>query len=208
MSFRHVPHLRDLSRAFVGQVLKPGDWALDGTAGNGHDTLFLVNLIGDAGKVFAFDIQQSALEKTMERLDATGVAHRCKFCLGGHERLLEVLPRECLGKLKASMFNFGYLPGSDKEITTKQKTSVEAIAQLMDFICPGGVISLHLYAGHVGGAGELKAITSFCCALPYSEWRIAQYSIINKQRNREVLILGEKRRVEDEDRDDPVAVVS
>ena len=47
MDFRHVPHLRDLSRAFVGQVVGPGDWALDGTAGNGHDTLFLVNLVGD-----------------------------------------------------------------------------------------------------------------------------------------------------------------
>ena len=64
MDFRHVPHLRDLSRAFVGQAVKPGDWALDGTAGNGHDTLFLVNLVGDAGKVFAFDVQKSSLEKT------------------------------------------------------------------------------------------------------------------------------------------------
>lgn len=193
MDFRHVPHLRDLSRAFVGQAVKPGDWALDGTAGNGHDTLFLAGLVGDAGKVFAFDVQKSSLEKTLARLEATGVAHRCQFCLDGHEQMAENLPAECLGRLKAGMFNFGYLPGSDRKITTKVKTSVEAVSRLLDYICPGGVISLHLYAGHSGGANEVKAITALCEELPESEWRIAQYAIINKQRNREVLILGEKR---------------
>ena len=193
MDFRHVPHLRDLSRAFVGQVVGPGDWALDGTAGNGHDTLFLVNLVGDIGKVFAFDVQQTSLDKTMARLEATGVSHRCEFCLGGHEQLAKALPEECKGKLKAGMFNFGYLPGSDKAITTKAKTSSEAVSRLFDYICPGGVISLHLYAGHAGGANEVKALTSLCGALPESEWRVAQYSIINKQRNREVLLLVERR---------------
>ena len=193
MDFRHVPHLRDLSRAFVGQAVKPGDWALDGTAGNGHDTLFLAGLVGDAGKVFAFDVQKSSLEKTLARLEATGVAHRCEFCLDGHEQLAENLPEACLGRLKASMFNFGYLPGSDRKVTTKVKTSVEAVSCLLDYICPGRVISLHLYAGHSGGANEVKAITALCEELPESEWRVAQYAIINKQRNQEVLILGEKR---------------
>ena len=193
MDFKHVPHLRDLSRAFVGQVVKPGDWALDGTAGNGHDTLFLVNLVGDAGKVFAFDVQKSSLDKTLSRLEATGVAHRCQFCLGGHEQLAEMLPEDCCGRIRAGMFNFGYLPGSDRKVATKAKTSVEAVSRLLEYLCPGGVISLHLYAGHSGGASELKAIAALCEELPESEWRIAQYSIINKQRNREVLILGEKK---------------
>ena len=182
MDFKHVPHLRDLSRAFVGQAVKPGDWALDGTAGNGHDTLFLVNLVGDAGKVFAFDVQKSSLEKTLSRLEATGVAQRCQFCLGGHEQLVEALPEDCCGRIKAGMFNFGYLPGSDRKVITKAKTSVEAISRLLEYLCPGGV-------------SEIKAIAALCEGLPESEWRIAQYSIINKQRNREVLILGEKRAV-------------
>lgn len=193
MDFKHVPHLRDLSRAFVGQAVKPGDWALDGTAGNGHDTLFLVNLVGDGGKVFAFDVQQAALDKTLTRLEATGVAHRCEFCLGGHELLEDELPKACKGRLKAGMFNFGYLPGGDKNIITKTKTSLEAIRCLLDYMSPGGVLSLHLYAGHSGGAGETKALMTLCGELPESEWRVAQYSIINKHRNREVLILAEKK---------------
>ncbi len=193
MEFKHVPHLRDLSRAFVGQAVKLGDWALDGTAGNGHDTLFLVNLVGDAGKVFAFDVQQASLDKTLSRLEATGVANRCQFCLGGHERLAQVLPEDSKGRIQAGMFNFGYLPGSDKGVVTSAKTSLEAVRQLLDYIAPGGVLSLHLYGGHPGGAGEVKAITALCGALPDSEWRVAQYSIINKQRNREVLILAEKK---------------
>ena len=67
------------------------------------------------------------------------------------------------------------------------------MSKLFDYICPGGVISLHLYAGHAGGANEVKVLTALCGALPESEWRVAQYSIINKQRNREVLLLVERK---------------
>ena len=35
--------------------LLPGDMAVDATAGNGHDTIFLARLTGPQGKVFAFD---------------------------------------------------------------------------------------------------------------------------------------------------------
>lgn len=42
--------------------------AVDATAGNGHDTLFLAQLLGQGGQVAAFDIQPQALEKTAERL--------------------------------------------------------------------------------------------------------------------------------------------
>lgn len=50
------------------QTLPEGGNALDGTAGNGHDTLFLAQTAGILGKVWAFDIQPQALSRTRCRL--------------------------------------------------------------------------------------------------------------------------------------------
>ena len=55
-----LPFAHDLLR----QHIHAGDTVLDGTAGNGHDTLLLAQLVGSAGKVYAFDIQDSALAAT------------------------------------------------------------------------------------------------------------------------------------------------
>lgn len=38
-----------------------GDTVIDATAGNGHDTVFLAQLVGRQGRVWAFDVQSSAL---------------------------------------------------------------------------------------------------------------------------------------------------
>lgn len=45
-----------------------GDTVIDATCGNGNDTLFLSNTVGENGDVLAFDIQQQAIEKTKEVL--------------------------------------------------------------------------------------------------------------------------------------------
>ena len=41
---------------------KEGDYAVDATLGNGHDTCFLAKIVGDNGKVFGFDIQKRQLK--------------------------------------------------------------------------------------------------------------------------------------------------
>ena len=49
--------------------------------GNGYDTLFLAKL---AKQVYAFDIQEQALEKTQERLNQAGLTN-AQLILQGHE---------------------------------------------------------------------------------------------------------------------------
>ncbi|EUJ17052.1 S-adenosylmethionine (SAM)-dependent methyltransferase [Listeria aquatica FSL S10-1188] len=57
------------SHQLLRKVIFPGDVVIDATCGNGHDTLFLAQLVGPNGKVYAYDIQQTAIEKTEARLD-------------------------------------------------------------------------------------------------------------------------------------------
>ena len=60
--------LLDLQKQFILAHLKEGDIAVDFTMGNGHDTEFLSKTVGEKGKVYAFDIQEAAVNSTRENL--------------------------------------------------------------------------------------------------------------------------------------------
>lgn len=96
-----------LSHWFVERVLRPGDVAVDATAGNGHDTLFLAQLVGSAGKVYAFDVQQAALARTGERLAAANSLTQVQLINDGHQKMNEYIQDQ----VTTVMFNLGYLPG-------------------------------------------------------------------------------------------------
>jgi len=49
-------------------VVEKGDTVVDATCGNGYDTVFLARLVGEEGKVYAFDVQSQAIETTKDRL--------------------------------------------------------------------------------------------------------------------------------------------
>ena len=46
----------DLAHDAVRAMLHHGDIAINATAGNGRDTLFLLQCVGTTGRIFAFDI--------------------------------------------------------------------------------------------------------------------------------------------------------
>lgn len=153
----------DFAHLLLRQTVQAGDWAIDATVGNGHDTLFLSQLVGSDGHVFGFDVQQQALDQAKARL-----AEHPQVTLihAGHETMSRHLPEDALSKIKAIMFNLGYLPGADKTIITKSETTLEAIRQSLDLLAPGGLITLVLYLGHEGGAEEAETVLSFAASLP------------------------------------------
>ncbi len=69
--------------------------AVDGTCGNGHDTLFLAQTLADLCgrdfRVVGFDVQSAALDKTRARLLAANMAGGVELRLEGHERLGQFL---------------------------------------------------------------------------------------------------------------------
>ena len=60
--------LLSLHKTFIQEHLREGDVCCDFTMGNGFDTVFLSKTVGEKGRVYAFDIQERALEVTRERL--------------------------------------------------------------------------------------------------------------------------------------------
>lgn len=157
------------AHAALGEILTAGDLAIDATVGNGHDTLFLARAVGAGGTVYGFDIQEAALDAAYRRLQDEGLAGRVSLYHAGHEAMAVVLPASVVGRVRAVMFNLGYLPGGDKARTTGIHTTLAALEQARSLLAPGGAISVLAYTGHPGGREEAEAVKAWAAALA-GEW--------------------------------------
>ncbi len=180
----------EFAHYLVRQTLEPGDWAVDATVGNGHDTLFLAELVGPAGHVLGFDVQEAALAAAGRHVDGLS---QVMLVHAGHETLSERLPEEGRERLSAVMFNLGYLPGADHDVTTNTDTTLAGLEQALANLSVGGLVTLVLYPGHPGGAEEADAVRSFAEDLP-DDFAVAHYARINSKRPAPELLAIERRR--------------
>lgn len=146
----------------LAAVLREGDLAIDATAGNGHDTVFLAERVGESGKVIAFDIQPGAITATANRVRAAGFIHRAIFVNGSHARLAEGRKP---GIARAVVFNLGYLPGGDHSIVTRSESTLLALDQALGLLMPGGLLAIVCYPGHPGGDLESDAVLEWLKSL-------------------------------------------
>lgn len=170
------------------EAIQEGDIAVDATAGNGHDTLFLAGLVGETGKVYAFDVQREAIDATTERLLEHSLEHRTIVIHSGHERVKDYVHEPIAG----AIFNLGYLPGSDHAIVTTANTTIQAIEALLDLLKVGGIIVLVVYHGHEGGPAERDAVLQYVSALPQKKIHVLRYEFINQQNNPPFIVALEK----------------
>lgn len=61
-----------VAHQFIESHVRPGAFCIDATAGRGNDTVFLASLVGETGKVLAFDIQPEAVESTRALIGERG----------------------------------------------------------------------------------------------------------------------------------------
>lgn len=160
----------------LSECLKEGDIAIDGTMGNGHDTLLLAQLVGRSGCVYAFDIQSAALVATEQRLQQADMLASVKLIQAGHEMLAQYVP----SGVAAAVFNFGYLPRGNHEITTLPQTSLLAVQAALDLLKVNGLLVLVLYHGHEMGKLESRAISNFVVSLPQNRYRVLRYEFVNQ----------------------------
>lgn len=141
--------------------LQEGDHAIDATAGNGYDTLFLAEQIGSSGKVIAIDIQDCAIQSTREKLESAGLIDRVRLVSEDHATALTRLITSNVGKMAAIIFNLGYLPGSDKSVQTRAESTQEALAASIQLLSPGGYLCVTAYRRHSGGTADAVAVEAF-----------------------------------------------
>lgn len=150
--------LTQFAQQRIGDVLPTGGFAVDATAGNGHDTLFLARRVGSSGRVIAIDNQPSAIENTRKKLADESVEN-VELILGNHADLRTWIPENHRCAVGAVMFNLGYRPGGDEQHTTQADSSVLAIDAAIDVLSDDGLITVLAYPGHPAGTREMQAIT-------------------------------------------------
>ena len=173
----------EMAHDFLTQVITKDDVVVDATMGNGYDTLFLAKL---AKQVYAFDIQEQALEKTSQRLQESSLTN-VELLLQGHETVDQFVT-----EVKAAIFNLGYLPSADKSIITKPHTTIEALEKLCQMLVKGGRIAIMIYYGHEGGDIERDAVMDYVSQLPQQEYTATIYRTLNQINNPPFLVMIEK----------------
>lgn len=167
--------LTEEAHEIVRDVLHPGETAVDATAGNGYDTLFLARTVGPEGTVFAFDVQRDALRRTARRLDEAGMQN-VVLLQRDHATLASSMPRQDHGRVGAVMFNLGYLPGGDKSLTTCIETTRAAIQAVPRLLRSGAVLTVVAYPGHPGGLGESHVVAQLLADLPSDGFEIREFA--------------------------------
>lgn len=168
--------LLSLQKKFLLSHIKEGDAVADFTMGNGYDTVFLSNAVGESGSVTAFDIQPSALESTSANLRRNGCPENWRLICASHDRANEFIK----GKIKAGVFNLGYLPGSgNKALTTARRTTLPAVKAALEMIDSEGILLVAVYPGHPEGAAEGRELCEFFAGISRYSFSVTQIRLLN-----------------------------
>jgi ubiquinone/menaquinone biosynthesis C-methylase UbiE len=159
--------------------IRQGDTVIDATCGTGQDTVKLARAVGETGRVYAFDIQQAAVDQTRARIDEEGLTnvqlvHDSFASMGSH------VP---WNSASAVVFNLGYLPGGDHSVTTTADETLAGLQESLKIIKPGGIVTVVFYSGHEEGAREKKQLLSWADGLDSGVYHAAYTSFINQKKD-------------------------
>lgn len=171
---------------FIKEHVKEGDCCIDATAGNGNDTLLLCQLVGETGKVIAFDIQEEAIANTKKRLVEHGVSERAEVVLDSHVNMGNYAEADSISCI---IFNFGYLPGGDHALATKKDSSITAIHEGLRLLKKGGMMSLCIYSGGDSGFEERDAILAELKQLNSKKYLVILSEYYNRPNNPPIPVL-------------------
>ncbi|TVP81686.1 MAG: methyltransferase domain-containing protein [Puniceicoccaceae bacterium] len=150
--------LTEIVHATLAAHLQAGDFAIDATAGNGHDTCFLAEQVGASGRVLAIDIQADAIAATRARLVAAGLEARVELVCADHAQYLQ---SRMDAPVAAILFNLGYLPGGDHALTTQARSTEAALGHALQRLRPGGYLCVTAYPGHPAGIAEAERVQAW-----------------------------------------------
>lgn len=144
--------MREFVRNYLINNVTKNDIVIDATIGNGNDTLLLSKL---ASFVYGFDIQKLALKNTEKLLLEN---NRDNYRLI-HDSFINIF--NYINDFKGVVFNLGYLPKGDKEITTLAFDTIATLKKLLTKLKKGMFIVITCYPGHDEGLKETILIKEF-----------------------------------------------
>lgn len=175
-------HIQNFVRNYLKENINKEDIIVDATCGNGNDTLFLAEI---SKFVYGFDIQKLAIDNTNKLLTKHNLTNY-KLVYDSHENIFNYI-----NSFKGVVFNLGYLPRSDKAITTLKKTTIKTLETLTSKMEENSFIIITCYPNHKEGMIESLGVLEFAQNLD-SNFTVIQYELLNKVNNPPFVIVIEK----------------
>lgn len=147
--------------------------AVDMTAGNGYDSKFILDRLKPT-MLYAFDIQAKAKENTNELI---GDKENFTFILDSHENIDKYIKE----KIDLAIYNLGYLPKADKNITTKKTSTLNSLKKLLAILNKDGKIFISVYPGHKEGKLEADALDTYLKNLDQKLFTVLKLSYPNQK---------------------------
>ena len=171
---------------FLEDHVQLGDICIDATMGNGNDTVLLSRLVGEAGRVVAFDIQLMALDNTSEKLKKEGCPENYELVLDSHEVMGAYVKENTVSCIT---FNLGYLPGGDHAKATKGESSIRAIETGLGLLKKKGLMTVCIYSGGDSGFEEKDAVLAYLRALDSKKYLVIVSEYANRPNNPPIPVL-------------------
>ena len=156
----------EISHEFLKPALHAQAICVDATIGNGKDSVFFLQQ--NVKKIYGFEIQEDVLNNVPIRDD------RWIPILNGHETMDQYIHQE----VDAVIFNFGFCPNGNPDITTLPKTSVMAVEKALKLLKRKGRMALVLYP-HQYGKEEQNEIENIVKRLDNHEFQIFKIQAMN-----------------------------
>lgn len=144
--------------------------------------------MGESGKVYSFDIQDQALDRTRKKIEEKGLLDRVVLIKDGHQ-YMDAYVRE---RVKVIMFNLGYLPGGDHSVGTKSESTVAAIEKSMKLLQINGIISMVVYYGGDSGFEEKEDVMKYIESIDCRKYTVMKTEFVNQINCPPILVLIEK----------------
>ena len=169
---------QNITEYFINKYVNKNDTVIDATMGNGFDTLKLANAVGEGGKVYAFDVQNIAVENTKKLLLENNISN-ADLILDSHENLDKYVKES----VKCVVFNLGYLPGGDHKKQTKKESTISAIEKSLAVLSCEGFISVTVYYGKNSGTEEKEGVMEYFKNLDYKKYTVLVNDFFNRPNN-------------------------
>lgn len=172
--------ITDFSHKLLKESLNSNDVCLDLTLGNGNDAIFLSNI---CKFVYGFDIQEIAIENSQKQFIQEG-RNNYKLIKDSHENFDMYIE----GNFSGVIFNLGYLPGADKEITTNANTVLVTLKKVIKLINNKGIVIIVFYPGHESGKEEVEILGEYLKNLDQNKFDVIKYEFYNYKNNSPFII--------------------
>lgn len=161
--------------------------AVDMTIGHGNDIYKIARTVDSESEILGFDISEIAVENTKKLLNEFK-EYNIKVIKDSHENIIQYTNK----KLDLIIYNLGYLPKGNKNITTDYKTVITSLKYVLNALNISGIIIMTFYPGHINGKLESIEIEKFLSKINQKNYNILKYDFINQINNPPYVVVIER----------------